>query len=85
MTAAEQSAYHEGRLASVREAREGGYSCPYRNGAKKAAWCRGLADGRNERTDAEHRELLAAVSESEREANKAAFNDTIQQWLAKQR
>ncbi len=79
------SAYHEGRLAAVREARAGGHACLYRSGPKKAAWSRGLNDGRNERVDAEHRERIAQVPEAEREANKTAFKSTIEAWLEQSR
>jgi hypothetical protein len=83
-TAAEDSAYAEGKLAAVREQREGGYACPYRNGPRRAAWSRGLAAGREEVSDHEHRARVAAVPVQERDANKAATVDMIQAWLAKQ-
>jgi hypothetical protein len=84
MDAAQESAFAEGRLAAVREQRDGGYSCPYRNGAKRAAWHRGLAAGRAEITDREHAAKVAAVPESQREENKAGFRSAIEAWLAKQ-
>ena len=83
MTAAEASAYHEGRLAAVREQREGGYGCPYRSGARKAAWHRGLADGRSEVSSQEHLARVAAMPEAEREANKAGLREALEAWIAR--
>jgi hypothetical protein len=84
MDAAYESAFSEGRLAALREQRDGGYSCPYRSGAKRAAWSRGLAAGRAEITDRDHAAKLAAVPEAKREENKAGFRSAIEAWLEKQ-
>ncbi|MBI5770790.1 MAG: hypothetical protein HZA93_23640 [Verrucomicrobia bacterium] len=83
MKPAEQSAFDEGRLGALREKRDGGYSCPYRNGPRKAAWHRGLAAGRNEISDEAHSARVAAVPEAEREANKAALKSAVEAWLAR--
>lgn len=82
-TAELESAYNEGRFAAVREQRDGGYSCPYRNGPRRAAWHRGLAAGRLEVSNTAHKAQVAAVPEQEREANKAGFSAAIDAWLAK--
>lgn len=84
MSPGEASAYHEGRLAAVREQRDGGYVCPYRSGPRRAAWHRGLAAGRTECANLEHNRRVEAVPETEREANKAGMRSAIEEWLAKQ-
>lgn len=83
MTPKIESAFHEGRLAALREVRNGVCSCPYRSGPRKAAWNRGLATGRNEVSDQAHQARVAAVPTTERDANKAGFASAIEAWLAK--
>jgi len=84
MTPAQQTAYHEGRLAAVREQRDGGSSCPYRHAQKKkSAWHRGLNQGRAEISDRKHEARVAAVPEADRTANKATMTDAISRWLKK--
>lgn len=84
-TPSEDTAFHEGRLAAVREQRAGGYSCPYRSGPRRAAWHRGLASGRSEISDKDHSARVASVPAAEREENKAGFKSAIEEWIAKQK
>lgn len=74
MTAAEETAYHEGKLAAHAETKYGGARCPYRRPERVAAWDRGLADGRAETPSATKSDLTP----EEIEQNKAAFRSFIQ-------
>ena len=84
-TADEQTAYHEGRLAALREQRDGqGYSCPYKRGDRRRAWLRGLANGRDQIRTQSHQTAVDSVPQHERDANKAAMAGKIEAWLAQQ-
>lgn len=80
MTADEQTAYHEGKLARWNDERNqaaGSFSrCPYKTADRVSAWKKGYSDQSLEFKP-------KAVEDAESEQRRAEFVSAIEGWLAR--